>query len=526
MKGINRNSRSALLGLVGAAAFAAATTTPALAETVLRSVNTSDIRTTSPLEDSDGPTFEAISHVLEGLVAFDDDAGVVPMLAQDYEISDDGLTYTFNLRPDVVFSNGAPLVADDVLFAWNAYLGDDSGWRCKPDFTGKGPSKIVDIAAPDAHTVVFKLDAPWALFLATMARLDCLQSGIFHRDSIGADGKWISAIGTGPFTFGEWKHGEYLDLIANKQYVARTEPKTGLGGNKAPLVDKVRLLTIPDTATARAALMKGDIDVIPIIQPADMAELDGAAKVKVEGAQGFGIAGALFGLRPSPFDDVRVRQALAHALDYQAIAQVAMKGLAPANNSPVPSTSPYYDAVTATMHTTDLDLARKLLAEAGYNGEAITLTTNNRDPFALQSSVMIQAMAKQVGININIETLEFGAYISRYLEGDYQIAVMGYGSRLDPALTIDSISGDRTVEKRKPWSDPAALALLYKSMQVTDFAERQKLFDELHEMFLDTVPMIILFNIATAYGVRDDVEGYSSWAGNTPRFWGVSRTGG
>jgi len=497
---------------------------PASAETVLTSVNISDIRTTSPLEDSDGPTFEAISHVLEGLVAYDDGASIVPMLAQTYDVSQDGLDYTFHLRNGVKFHNGATLTADDVVFAWHEYLGDTSGWRCKPDFTGKGPSKIVSIDSPDARTVVFHLDKPWALFLSTMARLDCLQSGIFHRDSIGPDGKWVKAIGTGPFTFGDWKHGEYLDLVAFKDYSAREEPKTGLGGNKTPLVDKVRLLTIPDTATARAALIKGDLDIIPTLQPADMKELQGKEHVTVKGAPGYGIAGVLFGLRPSPFTDLRVRQALAQSLDYKAIAQVAMQGLAPANNSPVPTTSPFHDDVTATMHKTDLEAAKKLLAEAGYKGEPITLTTNNRDPFALQSSVMIQAMAKQVGINIQIETLEFGAYISRYLEGDYQIAVMGYGARLDPALTMDSIAGDRTVEKRKPWNDPAALDLLYKSMQVSDTAERQKLFDELHRMFLDKVPMIILFNTATAYAVRDDVEGYTAWAGATPRFWGVSKS--
>lgn len=507
------------LSLVLPTALAA---TYASAETVLRTVNISDIRTTSPLEDSDGPTFHVLNHILEGLVAFDDKASLVPMLAESYDVSADGLTYTFKLRPDVRFQNGAQLKAGDVVFAWNTYLGKSSGWRCKPDFTGKGQSKITDISAADEHTVVFKLDRPWALFLGTMARIDCMQAGIFQRDSIGADGKWIKPVGTGPFQIGDWQHGKHLDLDAFKGYSARTEPKTGLGGNKTPLVDRVRLLVIPDPASARAALMAGNIDIIAAIQPADMKELKADKNIVVNGSPSFALAGVLFGLQPSPMNDVRVRRALAHALDYNAIAQVAMEGLSPPNNSPVPSTSAFYSPVTATLHKTDLALSKKLLAEAGYKGERIKITTNNRNPYALQSSIIIQAMASQVGINIDIETLEFGAYISKYLKGDYQIAVMGFGARLDPSLTIDSIAGDRSVEARKVWNDPAALKLLQESMEESDTAKRQALFDQLHKMFLDTVPMIQLFNVAEAYAVRRNVKGFTSWSGGTPRFWGVS----
>lgn len=152
----------------------------------------------------------------------------------------------------MTFHNGAPLTADDVVFVWNRYLNPDLAWRCLPDFTG-GVAKVTDIAATDDRTVTFTLEKPAALFLASMARLDCGQSGIWHRDSLNADGTWNAPVGTGPYSLKEWRQGQYIDLEKFAGYTALPGGADGLAGNKGEGADTIRLLLIPDGAAARGA---------------------------------------------------------------------------------------------------------------------------------------------------------------------------------------------------------------------------------------------------------------------------------
>jgi peptide/nickel transport system substrate-binding protein len=171
-----------------------------------------DIRSTDPGVNRDFNTDGVVLHMVEGLVALREDTSVGPLLASRVEASPDGKTYTFTLRPGVKFHNGATLTADDVVWAWKRYLDPATNWRCLPEFDGRGAVKVVSIDAPNPSTVVFRLDSASALFLASMARMDCGGAGIVHRSSLGADGKWAAPVGTGPFKLGEWKRGQYVEL--------------------------------------------------------------------------------------------------------------------------------------------------------------------------------------------------------------------------------------------------------------------------------------------------------------------------
>ena len=173
-----------------AASLALAGTAQAAAP--LRISLTADIRSTEPGVNRDSNSDAVVLHIVEGLVAYGEDAEV-RLLAQSVDISPDGTTYTFTLRDGIRFHNGAPLTSADVLWSWQRDTAPATGWRCASEFDGRGAVKVLSVQAPDPRTVVYRLERPSSLFLATLARTDCGGTGIVHRDSVSR-----TAPGTSP----------------------------------------------------------------------------------------------------------------------------------------------------------------------------------------------------------------------------------------------------------------------------------------------------------------------------------------
>jgi peptide/nickel transport system substrate-binding protein len=492
------------------------------AETVLRARLNADIRSTDPGTNRDANTDGVMAHMVEGLVAFRDDTSVGPMLADSWTVSDDGRIYTFRLRQGVKFHNGTALTADDVVWSLKRWLDPATQWRCLSEFGPTGIARIEKIEAPDAATVVVTLDQPSALFLPTLARPDCGQTAIIHRDSVGPDGKWIAPIGTGPFKLGEWKRGQYVDLIKFDFYASRGEPRTGYTGEKKALVDKVRYNVVPDSAAARAGLLSGSLDVIMSLSIPDMDELKSQPEARLSITPALGLTGILFQTRDPLLKDVRIRRAIALSLDTAQIADVVMEGTAKANNSALPAGSQFYGEVEAKGYEPNLAEAKKLLAEAGYHGQPIKMITNKRYAFVFDSAVLAQEMARAAGINIELEVLDWAAQLDRYNRGDYQAMSFVYSARLDPSLSFEMLMGPKDKQPRKVWDNPEAQEMLRQSMLISDTAKRQALFDEMHRRFIDDVPMVALFNQSEIVALRKTIKGYAGWLYPEARFWGVS----
>jgi peptide/nickel transport system substrate-binding protein len=509
-------------GAVSALVLSAIALPAAAGTDLLRIRLNADIRATDPGVNRDENTDAVVLQTLEGLVAYREDASVGPMLAKSIEVSPDGMTYTFKLRDGVTFHNGATLGAEDVLFAWKRYLAPDTGWRCLSEFDGRGQAKIIDITAPDPMTVVFTLDKPSALFLATMARTDCGEAAIYHRSSLDADGKWRAPVGTGPFTVGDWRHGEYVELVRNDHYAALPGKPDGLTGNKTALVPKVRFVIIPDPSAAKAALMADNIDVIFRIQPSDLAEFQARPDIAVDSVATMEVEGILFQTRDPLLKDPRIRKAFLMALDLPQLVAAASNGQAKPSASIIPVPSAFYGKPEAVLPVRDLAGARKLLSEAGYKGQPIKMITNKRYEAMFDASVLAQAMAQEAGLNVELEVLDWATELDRYTKGDYQAMSFGYSARLDPSLSFEMISGDKDKQPRKVWDNPQALALLARSMQVSAPAERQALFDQMETLFRADQPMIPLYSVFGTAAVRKTVVGYKNWSLGQPRAWGVS----
>jgi peptide/nickel transport system substrate-binding protein len=480
-----------------------------------------DIRSTDPGVNRDGNTDTVMLHVVEGLVAIREDTSISPMLASKVEVSKDGKTYTFKLRDGVRFHNGALLTADDVVWAWKRYLTPATQWRCLSEFDGRGNAKILSVNASDSKTVMFTLDKPSSLFLTHLARPDCGGSGIYHRSSLDADGKWTAPIGTGPFKLDQWKRGQFVELQRFAAYASRTEPRDGLAGGKRAEVERVRFMVIPDSASAKAALLSGAVHLVPDIAVAELGDLNGQPNVRIDKVTTAALSGLLIQTNDPLLNDVRIRQALAMAIDSAALVRGVTNALARANNSAVPQTSPFHTAAHAAGFKFDLAQAKKLLAEAGYTGAPIRMVTNKRYQSMFDMALLAQAMAAKAGIRIELEVLDWASQLDRYTKGNYQMMAFGYSARLDPSLAFDMFMGPKQTQPRKVWDSPPAQALLQRSMDASDKAERQLMFDQLHQQLLKDVPMIPLYNAIQINAVSKRVEGFRGWAGEVPRLWNV-----
>lgn len=507
-----------LLGV--AAALSAAP--PDRPETQLRARLNSDIASTNPGVTRDENTDAVLMHVVEGLVAYREDASVGPLIAQGWDISTDGRTYTFPLRPGLRFHNNAPLTSADVLWSFRRYLDPATRWRCHGEFTGDGHARIVSVRAPDSLTVRIELDRASPGFLRTLARTDCGGTAILHRSSVAPDGTWRRPIGTGPFRFAGWKRNRYIDLVRFPAYRVLPGPRDGNTGGKRALVDRVRFLVIPDVVSAQAALLRGDLEVLDNVLPLDARLLEARKDIRLSVAPAMDIFALLFQTRDPRLSDERLRRAIALTLDVPGLVEAITEGTSRPNRSIVPRASSYHRGPHRRVPRANIAAARKLAAAAGYRGEPIRLITNRRYPELFDSAVLVQAMALEAGIDIRIDTLDWAAQLDRYYSGNYQAMTFAYSARLDPALSYEAFIGDKRVDARKVWDDSGARALLERSRTTDDPEQRQEAFDILHSRFMQQAPAVILFNQGHITATRANVIGYKGWPAAQMRLWGVA----
>lgn len=489
--------------------------------TTLRARLNADIVSSDPGMKRDANTDAVLLHVVEGLVAAREDGTVGPMLASGWTVSPDGKTYRFALRRGITFHNGAPLTSADVKWSLDRYLSPDQHWRCKSDLSDKGIGRVVAINTPEPYVVEVVLDRSAPMFLTMLSRSDCGGAGIAHRGSVGPDGAWRYPIGTGPFRWGEWRRSEYLDLLKFSDYKPLSGGPDGNGGGKRALVDRIRFSIIPDGSAASAALLRNSLDVLDALAPNELGNIKGNPGIKLESALSSDFYAILLQSKTPVLRDVRLRRALALSLDVAALTRVATHGTAMADSSPIPAVSPYFGPAQKPLVQRNLPLARALVKESGYKGEPIQLMTSHTPPEMYDVAIVVQAMAREAGINIEIVSLDWATQLSRYSSGSYEATIFGFSSRLDPSLMFGVLIGDRKTDPRKVWNTPEAIALFNQSVAVGDPKDRQVVFDRMEAAFRRDVPAIILYNTRRVTGTRSTVTGYRSWAGQTQRLWNV-----
>jgi peptide/nickel transport system substrate-binding protein len=351
-------------------------------------------------------------NVLEGLTKINVDGSVTPLLAESWSMDPDGKSYTFKLKKGVKFHDGEAFDASDVKFSVERAKDDKS--------TNKAKKAVFDnirrVDAPDAHTVILTLDNADPNFLFRMG-----ENTAVILDPKSAAGTATKPVGTGPFTFDDWKKGNSVTL---KKWA-------GFRDTKAVKIERVTFRFINDPAARVAALLAGDIDGVPRLdapQAVKQLQADKRFDVVIGNTAGKGIVA--INNKKKPFDDVRVRRAVMHAIDRKAFIDGVLEGLGkPIGSHFAPTDAGYVDLTAATPY--DPEKAKALLKEAGVATPLNVTLTLPPPQYARKGGEVVAAQLAKVGIVAKIENVEWAQWLGGTFKGNFDLTIINHVEPLD-----------------------------------------------------------------------------------------------
>jgi peptide/nickel transport system substrate-binding protein len=408
------------------------------------------------------------ANLYEGLTRFAPDGSVVPGLAQSWSAEEGGRIWVFNLREGVTFHDGTGFDAADVVFTLDRARAADSTNAQKQLFAG-----IETVEAVDARTVRITLKAPNGNFPWNMAWGDAV---IFGPESQATNA--TNPVGTGPYRFSQWVQGDRVELVAN----------TGYWG-EAPRLSKVTFRFIADPTAAFAALMAGDVDAFPVFPaPETLSQLAADPRFSVIVGSTEGETILAMNNKAAPLDNIKVRQAIAHAIDRQAIIDGAMFGYGtPIGTHFAPHNPDYVDLTGLSAH--DPAKSRALLAEAGVSGLKLRLFLPP-PAYARRGGEIIAAQLRDVGIEAEIIPVEWAQWLEQVFKAkDFDLTIV---SHVEPADINIYARPDYYFQYGKP----EFAALIEKLGLATDEAERSALNKAAQQMIAEDYVNGYLFQLA------------------------------
>lgn len=451
-------------------------------------------------------------HVQEMLVTIDENMKIIPMLAKDWAMSGDGKTVTFELREGVLFHNGKEMKAEDVKYSIERFMAEASR---------KGEFSMVDsVEAAGDYTVVFHLKSPSGVFMASLANpfnpAVIMPSGLAEEQG----GKVTNPVGTGPFVFEKWEQGKQLVLKRFADYQPAAGEPSGFGGEKKAYVDEIVFKPISEPSVLITALETGEIDLAIDVPPKDVNYLDGKEGIEVSAKPSMNWGMLQFGMNKPPFDDPKMRQAVAYAIDKQEIVEVATWGMGQPASSPVFPESEWYSDAHAWDYQQDLEKAKQLVAESGYNGEPVVISTSKAYDHHEKTAMVLQNQLKNIGLNVEVETLEWASFISdRWVTGDYNLLNGHITPRPDPNQIYYAYL--HSSSSYNGYKSEAMDALLEKGIAEVDFEERKKVYDEVQQLLQEDMSFMAVYYYPVIEAYRSHVKGYTPWSAGYPRLWNV-----
>jgi len=466
------------------------------AQSILRVALGTTLSQTDPAKTTIGDEYVYVHLVFNGLSRIDPDMTVKPDLAESWTASDDLKTWTFILRQGVKFHHGRVLDADDVVATMKRILDPATGSRARTSL-----SMVDNVSAIDAQRVKFDLNIPYAGFADIFADR---QLRIAPKDKLGELS--THPIGTGPFMFKSWSPGDRLELVKNPDYFEKGLPK----------LDGVTLRIVPESAARMAALESGAVDIVWSMPYESVEKFKNHPDVRTDGVSTPTWDGVILNNDRPPFNDVRVRQALALTIDKGAIVELALFGQGDPTFSPIPPSHPYFNK-SLKFNPPDIAKAKKLLSDAGFpNGFDVPMQVPQEREQRVRVGVAVRDMARAAGIRINIERVPFASYTAN-VAGKAQMYVDGYFARPTVDTAIHPFYHSQGSWNKQLWlyKDARVDQLLDDARKTNDEASRKAIFEKFQAIVEETVPGIIAYSAAHVNGVSKKVEGFKS----TPMQW-------
>ena len=440
-------------------------------------------------------------NIYDTLVSLKEDSSdPQPLLAESWEIADDGLTYTFNLREGVSFHNGEAFSAEDVQYTYEQILNPDNASPSAEFF-----QQIENIVVEDEYTVRFELSSPYAALLLAMGNP---STGIIPMDTaeeMGMDELDRNPIGTGPYQFAELVPDDRIVLEKNDDYFL-TEPA----------LDRVVFRPIPQAETMTAELLAGGIHIATNILPQDIERIDGRNNLNVQSVPGLSNRYLGFADDEEPFSDVRFRRAVYHMIDFDAMVEGiwGQSGSRAYSWIPPNTLGGETDFLEEAALDYDPDRAAMLIEELRADGvlpEDFSFTMYSvQDPLRLRVAQAVATALREYDIDASVESPEFGTLLPLLEEG-VPIYTMGWGSVPDPDRWTYRIFHSTSNRNFSQYENDRVDELLERGRRVTDLEERRDIYHEVMEQTLATdyvhIPLVWLNQIV---GVNEDVDGFEA----------------
>jgi peptide/nickel transport system substrate-binding protein len=471
---------------------------------------TTDIATVEMPYAPERQANNAAQTLYDTLVFPEADGTFSPMLAESWEVSEDGTTYTFKLREDVEFHNGEPFNADAVVYSWQVYS--------QPEVTYASNWTIAEnVEKIDDYTVAISTEEPNALLLPYIATSWSIIPPQYHAE-VGKEGFAEAPVGTGPFMFQEWIKGDHLTVVANPNYWREGYPK----------VAEVVFKFMTESATRVAAVQTGEIDIAPRLsaEEADsLRDMEGVTVVNYPVDRVYYVAfNNMSTGQGTPIMDVNVRRALAHAVDVQTIIDTIFSGYATRAVGFVAPGNLGYQEVEPVPY--DPDLARQLLADAGYpDGFEIGMAC----PEAAYPSInevcqAIQGYLSEVGVTVDLELMEANAFWDLETKKELPPLFVDSWSLLIGEAYARILGALGEGESYANWEDPQIHEMITQIVTTVDVDARAALYNELQQYILEQQPFIFLYMPQAFEGVTTRVQNYQPRGAEQYYLWDVSVT--
>ncbi len=531
MGGLILTRHRCLIGLVAMVALAMAlwpVTGWGLAKDSLTIGLNSDASFLNPVIASDGTSYKVEWSAFDCLVEYDETLAIKPLMAERWDVSPDGTSYTFHLRKDIEWHDGRPFTADDVAF-WmytmlnpktrapsRAFFGAVAGYAdlTNPDHPADPASlakKPVEVL--DRSTVRFNLSYPYAAFLGV---LTCPRGGLVPKHAL--EGKDINTaefnvrpVGSGPYRVAEWRKGDSIALAAFDRYF-----------RGRPAIRQIVFRVIPDPVVRTQALRTGGIDLLDDPPTDELDKFREGGQYSVSGVYTPSYQYLGFRLDRAPFSDIRVRRAISHAVDFDIIVRKVLRSYGVRATGPLPPTSWAYSPKVAK-YPYDLTKARQLLAEAGYvPGQDGTMQKDGRPlRFTLKgdqgsqavrdSAVIIQDQLARAGIQAEIRLLDFPTFVRQLFASDFEGILVGWTGHPDPdpfSYTIwhsSQWNGRNFAHYKNPEVDRA----LEEARRTPDQAKRREAYIRFQQILADDTPYVWGYYQKEMYVYRRELRGLS-----------------